>query len=143
MSQLLLQIAIGTVLVGISIAIQTAAIGLAMASRRSLARRVARQHMGRFVILISILTLWLILGQGAGVWLWAIVLMGLGAFDAIEPAFYFAMASYTTLGFGDVLPPVEWRVLGTLIGANGMIGFGLAAAALIELVQQVRSDISG
>ena len=69
--------------------------------------------------------------------------MGLGAFDAIEPAFYFAMASYTTLGFGDVLPPVEWRVLGTLIGANGMIGFGLAAAALIELVQQVRSDISG
>jgi len=79
--------------------------------------------------------------QSVGVWLWAIVLVWLGAFDGLEPALYYALSAYTTLGFGDVLPPEEWRIMGSLLGANGMLGFGLATAALVSLVQAIRDDL--
>ena len=57
-----------------------------------------------------------------------------GSVPDIETSLYFSLSAYTTLGFGDVLPSQEWRILGALVGANGMLGFGLATAAMVEFV---------
>ena len=65
----------------------------------------------------------------------------MGAFEAFEPALYYSLSSYTTVGFGDVLPTENWRLLGTMAGANGMLAFGLAAAALVNLAGHVRRDL--
>ena len=46
------------------------------------------------------------------------------------------------MGFGDVLPRDEWRILGTMAGANGMLAFGLAAAALVALVGRIHRDLT-
>ena len=83
--------------------------------------------------------LWMIIGQLIGVWIWAFALIWVDAFEGIEPSLYFALSAYTTLGFGDVLPEEEWRILGALIGANGMLGFGLATAAMVEFVGRIRA----
>ncbi|MEM1163010.1 MAG: ion channel [Pseudomonadota bacterium] len=141
MSQLILQLVLGGVLIGITIAIQAATTGIAMSVRHIMVRHVARESLTRFTVLISVIAIWLTLGQGVGIWIWALSLLWLDAFEALEPSLYFALAAYTTLGFGDVLPAEDWRILGTLIGANGMIGFGLAAAALVNLVQSVQGDL--
>jgi len=141
MAQLALQLAIGSVLICVAIAIQTLFIAVTIAVRPRLARHVGHPNLWPFVILISGVALWLLAGQTVGVWLWALVLLEIGAFEAFEPALYYALSAYTTLGFGDVLPAHEWRILGTMLGANGMLGFGLATAGLVALVGRIRGDL--
>jgi hypothetical protein len=73
-----------------------------------------------------------------GVWIWALTFYVLGLFDSFEVALYFALVSYTTLGLGDILLPLEWRLLGGLASANGMLSMGSYTAILVEVVRQVR-----
>jgi len=46
--------------------------------------------------------------------------------------------SYTTLGFGDVLLPQEWRLLSGMAAVNGLLNIGLVTAFLVEGLRQVR-----
>ncbi|MFO0992144.1 MAG: ion channel, partial [Hyphomicrobiales bacterium] len=70
------------------------------------------------------------------VWLWAGVLLLVGAIDALEPAVYFSLTTYATIGFGDITIGPEWRLLSALIGANGLILFGWSVAYMVELVRR-------
>ena len=74
----------------------------------------------------------------AGVWAWALTMMALGVFDTLELSVYFSLVAFTTLGFGDVLLPVEWRLLGGMAAANGLLNIGLVTALLVEALRQVR-----
>lgn len=142
MSQLILQLVLGALLIAIATAIQAFGIITSMRYRIHVVRKIGRVHAGTMIIVMSVGALWMLAWQSVGVWIWAIVLQMLGAFDGLEPALYYAVAAYTTLGFGDVLVPDEWRILGSLIGANGMLAFGLATAALVAFIQAIRDDLS-
>lgn len=72
------------------------------------------------------------------VWIWALAFLATGVFDALEPAVYFSLVAFTTLGFGDILLPPEWRLLGGLAAANGLLIFGLLTAALVESLRETR-----
>ena len=72
------------------------------------------------------------------VWVWAFVLMSTGAVPGLEPAVYFALVCFTTLGFGDITLPTEWRLLSALIGANGFLMFGWSTAFMVELISKSR-----
>jgi hypothetical protein len=89
-------------------------------------------HRLKMFLMLAGVSTW-ILGQiTMGVWLWALTFLGLGIFDALEPSVYFALVAFTTLGFGDILLPLEWRILGGMAAANGLLNFGLLTAVLIE-----------
>ena len=141
MAQLILQLTLGSALLAVATGIQTLFIAFAIAVRPHLARRIGRPRIWPFTVLVTAVALWMLAGQTVGVWVWALALMGVGAFEELEPALYYALSAYTTLGFGDVLPENEWRILGTMAGANGMLAFGLAAAALVNLVGRIRRDL--
>ena len=51
-------------------------------------------------------------------------------------SFYFASVNYTTLGYGDVLPMSEWRILGPMAAGCGILLFGQSTAALFEVLRQ-------
>lgn len=72
------------------------------------------------------------------VWIWALTFYWLDIFGTMEAALYFALVSFTTLGFGDVLLPMEWRLLGGMTAANGFLSFGLVAALLVETMRNIR-----
>ena len=72
------------------------------------------------------------------VWIWALAFVGLDVFDDLEHAIYFSLVSFTTLGYGDVLLPKEWRLLGGMAAANGLVKFGLLTAMLVELLRHLR-----
>ena len=77
------------------------------------------------------------------VWLWALLFWGLSIFPELEPSLYFSLVAFTTLGFGDVILPNEWRLLAGFIAANGFILFGLGTAYMMETLQLSDLRIKG
>ncbi|MEO1239589.1 MAG: ion channel, partial [Pseudomonadota bacterium] len=72
------------------------------------------------------------------VWGWTMAFLALGLFETTEASLYFALVSFTTLGFGDILLPLEWRLLGGMIATNGFLSFGLVTALLVETMRNIR-----
>lgn len=70
--------------------------------------------------------------------LWAIALLLTGAVQGVEPAVYFSLVCFTTLGFGDITLPAEWRFLSAILGANGFLLFGWSTAYMVEFIRRTR-----
>lgn len=81
--------------------------------------------------------LWMIT---AGVWIWAIAFRLAGLFLHMEEALYFSLVAFTTLGFGDLLLPPEWRLLGGMCATNGLLNIGMMTALLMEVLRHVRRN---
>lgn len=71
------------------------------------------------------------------IWLYAILYLALGAANHIEEALYFSTVTYSTIGYGDVVLPHEWRILGATEGAAGIIMLGWSTAFLVSLLSQL------
>jgi voltage-gated potassium channel len=54
-----------------------------------------------------------------------------------ELAFYFSASSYSTVGYGDVLLPSSWRLLGPLESITGVLMCGISVSVLFALVTQL------
>lgn len=67
--------------------------------------------------------------------LWAATYMALGEIDSLEPAFYFSMVTFTTLGYGDIVLDERWRLLASFEAATGIIMFGWTTALVLAAVQ--------
>lgn len=65
------------------------------------------------------------------VWLWAAAHHAIGSFADFETALYFSIVSFSTLGYGDVIPSEEWRIFAALEGINGFLLIGWSTAYLI------------
>lgn len=54
-----------------------------------------------------------------------------------ESAVYFSASSYATLGYGDVVLPSKWRLLGPLEGMIGVLMCGLSASLLFAIATRL------
>lgn len=95
-------------------------------------------HGPKLTIALSMAMLWTLVMMTASVWIWAIALWLLQIFVSFEASVYFSLVAFTTLGFGDILLPIEWRLLGGLAAANGLLVFGLLTAMLVETLRETR-----
>jgi hypothetical protein len=80
------------------------------------------------------LILMMLLTHIAEILLIAVVLFGIHAFADLRTAFYYTGESYTTLGYGDVLLPKEWRQLALFIAMSGLFSFGWSTGVLVGIV---------
>lgn len=67
----------------------------------------------------------------AEVWLWALCYRLLGYIADFPTALYFATITFSTVGYGDVVPGHEWRMLAALEGVNGFVLIGWSTAYLV------------
>jgi hypothetical protein len=54
-----------------------------------------------------------------------------------DTALYYSLKSYTTVGYGDILPPVEWRLLGPIEAAVGILMLGWSTSIIVAAVQRL------
>jgi len=55
-------------------------------------------------------------------------------FPSWQLAFYFSASSYSTVGYGDLILPSNWRLLGPLEGITGVLMCGISVSVLFALV---------
>lgn len=134
-----IQIALGTVLMLATIIIG----GLSLWLMESILARIRpwlhrEPHRPKMMLVLCVAAIWAMWIITVAVWLWALVLWGLGIFIHLETSVYFSLVAFTTLGFGDLLLPPEWRILAGMAAANGLLNFGLLTATLIEALRHLR-----
>jgi hypothetical protein len=82
---------------------------------------------------LGVAILWILVVLTSTVWGWAMLYMALGLFDALEPALYFSVVSFTTVGYGDVVLEPGWRLLAGMTSTHGLLIFGIFTAFLVEV----------
>lgn len=131
------QLVIGSIVIVITVAVQAECFSL-LSSRFDIIVRILRRRLRRFAntgaVIAGVLVILFV--HTVNVWIWALVFIAVGAFDAMEPALYFSIVSFTTVGFGDVILNPDWRLLSGLTAANGFLTFGWSTAYMVELVRR-------
>ncbi|WP_102224124.1 ion channel [Acidimangrovimonas sediminis] len=135
-----LQIALGTLLMLVTIVIGGLSLwGLEYVLERAGGWLRREPHRPKMMLVLCVAATWAMWSVTMAVWIWALTLWGLGIFIHLETSVYFSLVAFTTLGFGDLLLPQEWRLLAGMAAANGLLNFGLVTATLIEALRHVRS----
>ena len=68
---------------------------------------------------------------------WAAAYAAGGVLPDFETALYYSMTSYTTVGYGDVIPPVSRRLLGPIEAAVGILMLGWSTSIIVAAVQRM------
>jgi len=136
---MVIQIALGTFIMIMSIVVAGVAfLFLETFLMRSQGYFTREPHQPKLLLVLIVTVVWILGMVTAGVWIWAIALWLLGIFITIEASVYFSLVAFTTLGFGDILLPQNWRLLGGMAAANGLLNMGLLTAMMVEVLRFVR-----
>jgi hypothetical protein len=102
-----------------------------MLNRRFIRAQPGMTHSGFILIIVFAVLIFLHLLEAG---LWAAFYYARGLFEHFEAALYFSLTSYTTIGYGDVLLPQKWRLLGAVEGITGVLLCGISAAFVFSVV---------
>ena len=92
--------------------------------------RLHRHVFGQTIALVTaVLGLFFI--HTIEVWVWALLYLSLGIVPTFEAALYFSTVTFSTVGYGDITPPLGWRLLCALEGVNGFLLIGWSVAYLV------------
>jgi hypothetical protein len=69
--------------------------------------------------------------------IWAAAFSTVGVFSSFETSMYYSLKSYTTVGYGDVLPDNSWRLLGPIEAAVGILMLGWSTGIIVAAVQRI------
>jgi hypothetical protein len=87
-----------------------------------------------YVLLLILVFAVIIVSHLVNTSLWAGFYYKRGLFPDYETSFYFSLGSYTTIGYGDVVLPQRWRLVGGLEGFSGVLLCGLSTAFIFAIV---------
>src|SRR5450432_89126 len=73
---------------------------------------------------------------------WAAAFTAANVLPDFETSLYYSMKSYTTVGYGDVLPPNSWRLLGPFEAAVGILMLGWSTGIIVAAVQRIYNNRS-
>ena len=80
---------------------------------------------------------WLVLLHLAEIAVWGLFYWWQKCLPDAESSFYFSGVTYTTVGYGDLVLPKEWRLLGPVEGLTGILMCGLSTGLFFAIVSKV------
>jgi voltage-gated potassium channel len=95
---------------------------------------------GRAAIVLTRLVSGLLLLHLVEMCAWALAFTLFDMLPDFETSLYFSLKSYTTVGYGDVLLPKPWRLIGPFEAAVGILMLGWSTGYVVAAVQQVYAN---
>ena len=131
------QFSAAVLLVALTLSLQFAGVAaLINWLRRSMTGNIYQLGPIHSAALVLKLTISIILLQGIVILLWA-SFYRLWCFPSWELAFYFSGSTYSTVGYGDVILPTSWRLLGPLESVTGVLMCGVSVSLLVAVVSRL------
>jgi hypothetical protein len=85
----------------------------------------------------------LVLSHVLQVMCWGALYAMAGAFDDLTSCAYFSVVTYTTVGYGDLVPPERLRLAAGVEGLTGILMCGLSTAFFFTVVSRMHRPIGG
>ena len=128
------QIGAAVLLVVLTLCLQCAGVAALISWVRTVAADDTQKvRMSYSAALVMRATIAIIILQGIVILLWACCYRGL-CLRSWNSAFYFSATSYSTVGYGDVVLPLKWRLLGPLESMMGVLMCGISVSLLFALI---------
>jgi voltage-gated potassium channel Kch len=142
-AELLTNLALGTITIAATVLIHTFGLIAVTKMMTHITDRFRMHgHRSRVIAMISVV-FGLFMVLTVEVWLWALVYWVIGALPDFEHALYFSTVAFSTVGFGDIIPVEQWRLLGALEAVCGFLMIGWSTAYLIAASTRVGPFRSG
>jgi hypothetical protein len=74
---------------------------------------------------------------------WAVYYVVSGALNDLPLALYFSAVTYTTTGYGDVVLPQEWRLVGGIEALTGILMCGWSTGVFFAVLNRMFSQLAG
>ena len=127
------QIAATVLLLSVTLCLQCAGVTTLIEwLKRVLTRDIHKHGPVYSATLVVKSTVAIVILHGLVILLWASFYRA-RCFPSWELAFYFSASSYSTMGYGDLILPSNWRVLGPLEGITGVLKCGISVGVLFTL----------
>ncbi|MGC2111345.1 MAG: potassium channel family protein [Candidatus Korobacteraceae bacterium] len=137
------QIAAAVLLVLSTLSLQCAGVAMIVQWLRTVAvKDIRKLPISRSAALVMETTIAIVFLQGVVILLWASCYRWL-CFSSWESAFYFSAASYSTVGYGDVVLPSRWHLLGPLESMMGVLMCGISVSLLFALITRLVENEGG
>jgi Ion channel len=72
--------------------------------------------------------------------LWAFFYLASGCLSNAEAAFYFSGVTYATVGYGDLVLPLPWRLIAPVEGLTGILMCGLSTGVFFVIVNKLFTE---
>jgi len=135
---MLITILVALAILSVCVVIHT--VGMVLIAEWLLGKRDLFRDQGALLretmILVSVFAMVIVL-HIISTCIWAGFYRALGLFSNFETALYFSVGSYTTIGYGDVVLPERWRLLGGVEGLNGVLLCGISTAFIFVIVNAI------
>lgn len=135
--QFLSQALAATILSILTLAIESAGMAVLIHwARAYFARRIKTQSLWHTAVVMIRFTTVTILLHFVQIMPWA-AFYRVRCFRSWESSFYFSATSYSTVGYGDVVLPPVWRLLGPVEAIMGVLMCGISVSALFAIAARL------
>jgi Ion channel len=111
--------------------------GVTSALRWARTQQIPTQAFWRWTWLFICLAGWMILLHLFEISVWAAFYFFRHAIADLQSAFYFSAVTYTTTGYGDLVLPEEWRVVGGVEALTGILMCGWSTGFFFAVVSRM------
>jgi hypothetical protein len=122
-------------LMALCVAIHAA--GVISALRLARSRPYSAQQFWRWTWLFICVAGWMILLHLCEITVWALFYFSKEAIADLQSAFYFSAVTYTTTGYGDLVLPEEWRLVGGVEALTGILMCGWSTGFFFAVVNRM------
>ena len=129
------QLLIAAGLMALCVVIHVLGVSYAIRWLREAGARV--QGFWRGAWLFICLAAWMILLHLVEIAAWALCYVRADAMPDLPSALYFSAVTYTTTGYGDLVLPADWRLVGAVEALTGILMCGLSTGVFFAVMTRM------
>jgi hypothetical protein len=132
---MLLQLILGATLIATTVIVHGVFMGTYLWRMRQ--AEPAASSFWSVIGILARLAVWCVFAHIVEILIWAVFYTGAGVMPDLETAGYFSAVTYATIGYGDITPPVEWRVLASMEGLIGILMCAWSGGFIFAVVSRL------
>jgi hypothetical protein len=113
------------------------AAGIAGALRRVRRLGISGHTFWSSLGLFIVLAVWIVILHLLEIAVWAWGYVGIGAIGDMKTALYFSAVTYTTTGYGDIVPSEPWRIDAGIEALTGILMCGWSTGFFYAIVHRL------
>jgi hypothetical protein len=122
-------------MMALCVVIHAGGVAWALRALKARAARAPRSWTDTWVFVL--IAAWMVVLHLVEVSSWAAFYVWRGAIPDLESAMYFSAVTYTTTGYGDIVLPADWRLVGGIEALTGILMCGFSTGFFFAVVSRV------